>query len=105
GMLFIKFTGWWRCIAVDVLERALGIDEKLVFEAMARVDGPYRALDFWKRHHRGEEHRQAARLNGAHADAGRKLEDVCKALETTQLEVLRLKAEIYDMQRETKEGA
>lgn len=100
--LFESFAAWWSYVSVDVRRKAMDIDEWPVLDAMMRVDGADRALRFWNYCLERKE-LQRAEKRQRELDGERARYD--SALEAAQLEVLRLKAEIYDMQREAKEGA
>ena len=104
-----QFADWWNALPAHTLDEIADEDAELAFEATAYVQGPMAALKLYQR--AGERKRRADDVDAlcrARLDArSRKeeLEAAQKTLEAAQLEILRLKAEIYDLHYEARAGA
>lgn len=105
------FSAWWNEIPTDVIHEAARLDTDLVFEVTAYVENPLAALDLYRNvvlaaireKQREQENTAGQKTAGLKAQ----LDDARREAEHHKQEVLRLKAEIYDLmhEKENRKGS
>lgn len=103
------FAEWWSDLPNNTLIEVATEDATLAFEAMAYAKNPLCALELYQRTAERKALLKAqqavAQAENEAASWKKELEAAQKTLEAAQLEILRLKAEIYDLHYEARAGA
>ena len=96
------FSDWWQDLPANTIDEIADVDPVLAFEATAYVKDPLVALGTYNR---ATSRRAQLELDANEAevfDLKKQLKACAGELEGARLEILRLKAEIYDLMRERR---
>ena len=96
------FSEWWQDLPANTIDEIADVDPVLAFEVMAYVKDPLVALGTYNRAAGRRSQLELEAVEGEASDLRKQLKACAKELEAAQLEILRLKAEIYDLMRERR---
>lgn len=96
------FSDWWQDLPGNTIDEIADADPVLAFEVMAHVKDPLVALGTYNRATSRKAQLEREAIEGEASDLRKQLKACAKELEAAHLEILRLKAEIYDIMRERR---